>query len=157
VFFLLTSIQLCQRNHMSAILRQWLKGFWRGSKSKKLRPLGKVHSIFEQLEPSPILSGSNAIDRLNFGNPASEASHNLELGSSISRIPLLGAGTDGAAEGQTYPEPIVAQELVFTTAEDSNRQSNLTVRQCCRIKAFRTWLRCSDRLCICVALAAKKD
>ena len=41
---------------MSAILHQWLKNIWRGTESKKNRPLEKARYLFEQLEPRMLLS-----------------------------------------------------------------------------------------------------
>jgi regulation of enolase protein 1 (concanavalin A-like superfamily) len=65
---------------------------------------------------------------LDFGNLASEASHNFEPGYNISQMPLLGNGTVGASQSQTYREPTGTQELVFTMAVDPNRQNYFTVR-----------------------------
>jgi len=41
---------------MSTTVRQWLKGSWYGTKSKKNRPLAKARHLFEQLEPRMLLS-----------------------------------------------------------------------------------------------------
>ena len=122
---------------MSAILRQWFKGFGRRSKSKKNRPLLKASYLFEHLESREMLSGSNAIDRLDFGNLASEAAHIFEPGYDISQMPLLGTGPAGtAAQGLTYREPVgsgvndpySSQGLTFTLTVDPNRQNYLTIK-----------------------------
>ena len=67
-----------------------ITGIWRGFRSKKKSgSLEKARYLFEQLEPRTLLSGSNAIDRLDLGDLASEASHNFEPGQAPDQLPLL--------------------------------------------------------------------
>ncbi len=53
---------------MPTVIRQWLKYIWRRTRSKKHRPLGKVHYRFEQLEPRTLLSGSNDLNQTSAEN-----------------------------------------------------------------------------------------
>jgi regulation of enolase protein 1 (concanavalin A-like superfamily) len=86
----------------------------------------------EPLEPRCLLSGSNAIDELDFGNLVSEAAHDFEPGYSPSMMPLTGIG----ALNQTYREAYGLgdnnidgpQSLVFTMTVDPARQNYLTVK-----------------------------
>ncbi len=54
---------------------------------------------------SPGAERMNAIDRLDFGNLASEAAHYFEPGYTPDQMPLMGTGTVGASAGQTYRNP----------------------------------------------------
>ena len=107
---------------------KWLKNVWVKKKSGRTILPKTLSGSFEHLEPREMLSGSNAIDRLDFGNLASEASHNFEPGYNISQMPIMGAGTVGASQGQTYRDPTGSQVLTFTLAVDPNRQNYLSIR-----------------------------
>jgi hypothetical protein len=121
---------------MAIKVSQWLKGIWRGSKVNKNGLSKRVHYQFEHLESRELLSGSNAIDRLDFGNLASEASHLFEPSLTADQMPLLGAGTAGVSTGMTYREPVgsgvndpySSQGLTFTLAVDSAKQNYLTIK-----------------------------
>ncbi len=90
----------------------------------------------EALEGRLLLSGSNAIDQLTFGDVTtdafSELNHNFEPGYSASQMPSTGVG----ALAQTYREPFGLgdnntdgpQQLVFTMAVDPTRQNYLTIK-----------------------------
>jgi autotransporter-associated beta strand protein len=81
--------------------------------------------------------GSNAMDRIDFGNASSEAAHYFGAGSS-GVLPTAGTG----AMGQSYRAPLKAasypatfsgvsqggQGLLFTMAVDPNKQNYLTIR-----------------------------
>jgi fibronectin type 3 domain-containing protein len=77
-----------------------------------------------------IAAGSNALDRIDFGNATSEQAHSFDVG--ISSLPAAGTG----ALGQTFRQPLsnavpgVASngELVFTMTVDPVKQNYLTVR-----------------------------
>jgi fibronectin type 3 domain-containing protein len=77
-----------------------------------------------------IAAGSNALDRIDFGNAASEQAHAFDAG--FSSLPYAGTG----ALGQTFRQPLsngvpgVAGngELVFTMTVDPAKQNYLTVR-----------------------------
>jgi regulation of enolase protein 1 (concanavalin A-like superfamily) len=107
----------------------------RSSEEKKTQS-GGASSVrraqVEPLEPRKLLSGSNAIDELDFGNPSSEAVHNFEPGYTASEMPIAGVG----ALSQTYREPCGnssgseggSDALTFTLATDPTRQNYLTIR-----------------------------
>jgi regulation of enolase protein 1 (concanavalin A-like superfamily) len=82
----------------------------------------------ERLESREMLSGSNAIDRLDFGNLASEAAHYFEPGATTSQLPLLGTGTVGASAGLTYRDPTDGMGMLFTLAVDPSKQNYCTIR-----------------------------
>ncbi|HEX3359168.1 MAG TPA: hypothetical protein VHS31_19470 [Tepidisphaeraceae bacterium] len=84
--------------------------------------------MLELLENRLLMSGSNAIDQLSFGNLASESSHNFEPGFAAGTIPITGVGTVGASVGQTYRDPTGSQIMTFMMAVDPNRQNYLTIR-----------------------------
>ena len=86
------------------------------------------HFDVQKLEPRTLFSGSNALDRLDFGNLASEAAHNFEAGVAASHFPVLGAGTVGASAGITYRDPTNGQDLTFILAVDSTKQNYFTVK-----------------------------
>ncbi len=98
------------------------------SAAARLRAAGGA--VVELLEQRLLLTSSNAIDEIDFGNPASEAVHNFEPG--FSSLPLAGIG----AYGQTYREPYgngttstaSSQALTFTLNVDPNLQNYLTVK-----------------------------
>src|SRR5438132_566902 len=79
-------------------------------------------NLLEGLECRVFLSGSNAIDRLDFGNLAAEAAHQFEPGYSPAQMPVTGTG----ALSQTYREPVGngttstggSVALTFTLATD---------------------------------------
>jgi hypothetical protein len=93
-------------------------------------------TMCEALESRLLLSGSNAIDQLTFGDvtadASSESNHNFEPGYSSSQMPSTGVG----ALSQTYREPFGLgdsntdgpQQLVFTMAVDPTRQNYLTIK-----------------------------
>ncbi|MBC7782921.1 MAG: hypothetical protein H7144_03700, partial [Burkholderiales bacterium] len=85
-------------------------------------------AVIEQIESRILMSGSNAIDRLDFGNLASEASHRFEPGVAIASLPPRGVGSVGASSGLTYRNPSGDPDLTFTVAVDPARQNYLTVR-----------------------------
>jgi hypothetical protein len=74
----------------------------------------------------------NALDRIDFGNPTSEAVHNFEPNTGLANMPLQGAGQYGF----TYRAPVGngtsvaagSQALIFTMACDPNRQNYLSVK-----------------------------
>lgn len=86
----------------------------------------------ESIEQRQLLSGSNAIDELDFGNLSSEASHDFEPGYTATQMPLTGTG----ALSQTYREPFGLgdnavdgpQSLTFTLSVDPARQNYLTIK-----------------------------
>ena len=82
----------------------------------------------ECLEERRLLSGSNALDRLDFGNLASEAAHDFDPGVSVNNLPLLGTGTVGASTGLTYRDPITGSAMTFTLAVDPAKQDYFTVK-----------------------------
>src|SRR5579862_9543096 len=91
----------------------------------------RLHANCELLEARVLLSGSNAIDQLTFGDlssdAASESNHAFEPGYTPSQMPLTGSG----ALGQTYREPFGLgdsntdgpQQLQFTMTVDPTRQN----------------------------------
>ena len=107
---------------------KWLKNVWVKKKSGRTILPKTLSGSFEHLEPREMLSGSNAVDRLDFGNLASEASHYFEPGFSADQMPIMGTGTVGASAGLTYREPTGSQVLTFTLAVDPNLQNYLTIR-----------------------------
>ena len=65
----------------------------RRSSSSKLARSWPYFAIY-RLENRTLFSGSNALDRLDFGNMASEAAHHFDPGVSTANLPALGAGTE---------------------------------------------------------------
>ncbi|MGD0655988.1 MAG: hypothetical protein ABSA16_16755, partial [Thermoguttaceae bacterium] len=59
---------------MAIAVRQWLKGSWHGTRSKKNRPLVKARYLFEHLEPRMLLSGSSVVDETSAVNLLTELS-----------------------------------------------------------------------------------
>jgi hypothetical protein len=90
-----------------------------------------ITAMIESLESRVLLSGSNAIDTVNFGNFASETAHSFDVG--FTSLPLAGSG----ALGQTYRAPVATagtptagtdNEMQFTLTVSSTLQNYLTVR-----------------------------
>jgi hypothetical protein len=91
-----------------------------------------AQALFEPLERRMFLSGSNAIDRIDFGNISSESAHSFDAG--FATLPQLNTG----ALGQTYRAPVGVSsssalvagndELQFTMTVNSTQQNYLTLR-----------------------------
>jgi len=85
-------------------------------------------AVIEPLEPRMLLSSSDALDELDFGNLASETAHDFDPGIAATNMPMLGTGTVGASSGQTYRDPTAANVMLFTLAVDPTRQDYFTVK-----------------------------
>jgi len=87
-----------------------------------IRPLLNDVARIEALERRFLLSGSNAIDRIDFGNATSEAAHNFDAG--LTNLPPEATGALGLAyreisgppSGQTGPQ--YNEVLTFTMTVD---------------------------------------
>jgi PKD domain len=91
-----------------------------------------IRTVIESLESRTLLSGSNAIDRLDFGALSSEAAHNFDPGLAPSQLPILGVGQFGLSYREPFGSgannPYSSQGLTFTMTVDSSKQNYLTVK-----------------------------
>ena len=115
--------------------------FWRRSKDRTCsngiqKRKKRCAPRLEVLEPRLYMSGSNAIDTLNFGDVSgdatSESVHNFEPGYNSADMPLTGTG----ALGETYREAFGTgvndtsgpQALHFTMQVSATQQNYLTIK-----------------------------
>ncbi|HYO10252.1 MAG TPA: hypothetical protein VER17_14890 [Tepidisphaeraceae bacterium] len=84
--------------------------------------------LFDALERRVLMSGSNAIDRIDFGNLAAETAHAFEHGTPPALLSPRGVGSVGVSSGLTYRNPSGNPDLTFNVAVDPVRQNYLSVR-----------------------------